>query len=566
MVRSDFLHSFIGHPLMALLHLIGLEQAGDWVHDKLFPVADRDPDPDLPPLVFTYTNWRGETSQRQVQPIGLFHGATKWHSDPQWLLQAFDLDKGQERAFTVKDVVFSGGAGQAEAIAREMANEMVRAREALNNFVRESADPGADTMSSLWCMKQLLTKARMAGLLSEGEGAQHAHLDPEEERPSPQFLAWWAETGTAGVGEGCNKPFWLRSDALRYVREHGGHIKPLEAVAYPWNRQPPPALETNPQGAATPMARVTAEFCQVIREMVDVASGEDADPEFDPEQMALIDGWQSRIRDACAPYDPYRDNPAAPPAAQGWMPIATAPMDGTRIDVWLGNDEFPMRRTDVYWGRPHHECGEAGSYCDSCPPDRDMWCDDHSYGEPEDLNPTHWMPIAAAPGAQPGQPDAEERGEPTYRICITPDMTYDEINAAAAAEEARVDALTETAKRIAVGYWNSWREGLPPIAGEMIDANWNGCGDDVRRAFISAARASAPEVVDARTKKLLQRAGILSGVARHIKGGKPMTKDVADMLSADANHILRELAALGISHCGISDTEAAALRSAGEGR
>ncbi|CAO3358701.1 Lar family restriction alleviation protein [Azospirillum palustre] len=54
-----------------------------------------------------------------------------------------------------------------------------------------------------------------------------------------------------------------------------------------------------------PTVRITEEFCQVIREMVGVATGEDADPEFDAEQMALIDGWQSRLRDACAPYDPY---------------------------------------------------------------------------------------------------------------------------------------------------------------------------------------------------------------------------------------------------------------------
>ncbi|MFG1302118.1 hypothetical protein V5F49_20220 [Xanthobacter sp. V3C-3] len=42
-----------------------------------------------------------------------------------------------------------------------------------------------------------------------------------------QPRAWWAETGTAGAGEGCNKPFWLRHEAIDYVRQHGGHVAPL---------------------------------------------------------------------------------------------------------------------------------------------------------------------------------------------------------------------------------------------------------------------------------------------------------------------------------------------------
>ena len=169
-------------------------------------------------------------------------------------------------------------------------------------------------------------------------------------------------------------------------------------------------------------------------------------------------------------------------------------------------------------------------------------------------------------GAQPAQggsvSETDDEG-PTYRIRITPDMTYDQINAAAAAEEARVEAPTEAAKLIA------WAVHLHHGVALYDDANdlWSAISVEKKAEWLSAARASAPEVVKAvedRTKKLLQRAGMLSGVARHIKGGKPMTKDVADMLSSDATHILCELAALGISHCGISDTEAAALRTAGE--
>lgn len=82
-----------------------------------------------------------------------------------------------------------------------------------------------------------------------------------------------------------------------------------------------------------------------------------------------------------------------------WRPIETAPKDGAPLDLWLGNDEDPHRRTDCYWGRPHHECGEYGSYCDSCPPDRDMWVDPLSMGY-EDLQPTHWRYPPPAPAIE----------------------------------------------------------------------------------------------------------------------------------------------------------------------
>jgi hypothetical protein len=36
MIVSHFLHSFVGHPLMAMLHVLGLYSFGDFVHDRLF--------------------------------------------------------------------------------------------------------------------------------------------------------------------------------------------------------------------------------------------------------------------------------------------------------------------------------------------------------------------------------------------------------------------------------------------------------------------------------------------------------------------------------------------------
>lgn len=49
-----------------------------------------------------YTNHRGEWSKRRLIPIRVWYGSTAWHG-PQWLLEAFDLDKSALRDFALKD-------------------------------------------------------------------------------------------------------------------------------------------------------------------------------------------------------------------------------------------------------------------------------------------------------------------------------------------------------------------------------------------------------------------------------------------------------------------------------
>lgn len=56
------------------------------------------------PLTFAYQNWRGAVSTRTVQPIRIEYGATEWHPEAQWLLIAWDIEKGAERSFAVKDI------------------------------------------------------------------------------------------------------------------------------------------------------------------------------------------------------------------------------------------------------------------------------------------------------------------------------------------------------------------------------------------------------------------------------------------------------------------------------
>lgn len=63
------------------------------------PISD-----DAEPLIFTYRNWRGETAQRRAIPQHVYFGATEWHPEPQWLMRAFDVDKGEVRDFAMRDM------------------------------------------------------------------------------------------------------------------------------------------------------------------------------------------------------------------------------------------------------------------------------------------------------------------------------------------------------------------------------------------------------------------------------------------------------------------------------
>lgn len=53
-----------------------------------------------------YTNWKGERAKRVIipHPQGLFFGANQYHTEPQWLLNATDVEKNAPRTFALKDI------------------------------------------------------------------------------------------------------------------------------------------------------------------------------------------------------------------------------------------------------------------------------------------------------------------------------------------------------------------------------------------------------------------------------------------------------------------------------
>jgi predicted DNA-binding transcriptional regulator YafY len=53
-----------------------------------------------------YTNWRGETAERMIEPIRIWWGNTEWHPESQWLMEAVDVEKHATRDFALRDMEF----------------------------------------------------------------------------------------------------------------------------------------------------------------------------------------------------------------------------------------------------------------------------------------------------------------------------------------------------------------------------------------------------------------------------------------------------------------------------
>ena len=55
-------------------------------------------------ISIVYTNYRGEMGIRHILPKAIRFASTDWHPEPQWLLEAFDLEKKADRSFAMKDI------------------------------------------------------------------------------------------------------------------------------------------------------------------------------------------------------------------------------------------------------------------------------------------------------------------------------------------------------------------------------------------------------------------------------------------------------------------------------
>ena len=56
------------------------------------------------PITVLYINYRGETAVRRFLPREVYFGTTPHHTEPQWLVHGYDLDKQLPRTYALRDM------------------------------------------------------------------------------------------------------------------------------------------------------------------------------------------------------------------------------------------------------------------------------------------------------------------------------------------------------------------------------------------------------------------------------------------------------------------------------
>jgi len=56
------------------------------------------------PLKFVYKNYKKQFSVRNVIPIRVYWGSTEFHTEEQWLMECFDIDKEANMTFAINDM------------------------------------------------------------------------------------------------------------------------------------------------------------------------------------------------------------------------------------------------------------------------------------------------------------------------------------------------------------------------------------------------------------------------------------------------------------------------------
>lgn len=124
---------------------------------------------------FIYKNYAGLVSERTVIPYSVWFGATKWHPEPQFFLNAFDVDKNELRDFALEDFLDRDGAVN-EAVAGAF---QAAADECLLLGASEATTPegaGALRLAAIEIMK-LTPAVVVKGLTSRDHAVVHRALD-----------------------------------------------------------------------------------------------------------------------------------------------------------------------------------------------------------------------------------------------------------------------------------------------------------------------------------------------------------------------------------------------------
>ena len=75
-------------------------------------------------IKITYKNYKGEISERKIQPISLKYRSTEYHKDT-WILKAYDIEKKVHRDFALTDITFDNDLKSQFAQANERLEKLV---------------------------------------------------------------------------------------------------------------------------------------------------------------------------------------------------------------------------------------------------------------------------------------------------------------------------------------------------------------------------------------------------------------------------------------------------------
>lgn len=75
-----------------------------------------------------YVNYRGERAERRIVPVRIWFGSTTWHPEPQWLLEAYDIDKDTYRSFAMRHIVTYDVQNRGHDVPRRPGPEVASAR------------------------------------------------------------------------------------------------------------------------------------------------------------------------------------------------------------------------------------------------------------------------------------------------------------------------------------------------------------------------------------------------------------------------------------------------------
>lgn len=55
-------------------------------------------------VIVDYTNHRGERRERTIDPIFFAFTSSPWHPEPQWILDAIDVERNETRSFALSGI------------------------------------------------------------------------------------------------------------------------------------------------------------------------------------------------------------------------------------------------------------------------------------------------------------------------------------------------------------------------------------------------------------------------------------------------------------------------------